>query len=348
VNTTYYWNVQAVGDGSTTQDSAWANSGKDWSFKTVAKATLNPPILGMPNNGAGGQFTTLLLRWHDTNIRPQETKNKIRIKAAGKGYVYYSLPQDSPSLVVSKLSPTATYYWNAQAIGNGTTIISSDWANSGTDWSFTTSPPASVAPPTLTAPSNGSTSQPFELHLEWNHIIADPPEIGFKIRIKASGGGYTYMNAGPNIKSVLKTGLAPGKTYYWNVQAVGDGTGILSSDWANGGVDWSFTTSLPVTLNAPVLVAPTDNATDQPLSVTLQWTDTNTTFQEKGYQIRVKPAGGAYLNVTMLKDATSYLKKGLSRNKTYYWNVRAKGTGTSTKDSAWANAGVDWKFATIK
>jgi hypothetical protein len=113
-------------------------------------------------------------------------------------------------------------------------------------------------------------------------------------------------------------------------------------------VDWSFTTAAPVTLNAPVLVAPTDGTIDQPLSVTLQWTDTNTTFQEKGYQIRIKAAGGAYSNVTTLKNAISYLKKGLVKNKLYYWNVRAKGTGASTMDSAWANAGVDWKFTTIK
>ena len=156
------------------------------------------------------------------------------------------------------------------------------------------------------------------------------------------------MNAGQNITSVLKTGLAARKTYYWNIQAVGDGTGILSSAWANGGVDWAFTTSAPVTLNPPILVAPADGAIDQPLNITLQWTDTNTTFQEKGYQIRIKPAGGAYTNVTTAKDAISYLKKALAKNKTYYWNVRAKGTGTSTKDSAWANSGSDWKFTTIR
>jgi hypothetical protein len=80
----------------------------------------------------------------------------------------------------------------------------------------------------------------------------------------------------------------------------------------------------PVTLSAPVLIAPTDGATDQPLSVILQWTDTNTTFQEMDCQIRIKPAGGVYTIVITLKNVISYLKKGLVKNKTYYWNVRAK------------------------
>jgi len=57
---------------------------------------------------------------------------------------------------------------------------------------------------------------------------------------------------------------------------------------------------------------------------------------------------GAYANVTTVKNAITYLKKGLVKNETYYWNVRAKGTGTSAKDSAWANSGVDWRFTTIK
>jgi hypothetical protein len=40
------------------------------------------------------------------------------------------------------------------------------------------------------------------------------------------------------------------------------------------------------------------------------------------------------------------LKSGLASNKTYYWNVRAKGNGSSSINSPWANSGADWKFTT--
>jgi hypothetical protein len=348
LNTTYYWNVQAIGNGSSIENSAWGSSGKDWSFKIIAKATLNPPTLQSPGNGATGQYTTLALQWQDTNSLPQELTCKVRIKAAGGGYKYYTANQNTISYMAAKLLSNKTYYWNVQALGNGTTIITSAWANSGLDFAFTTGAPVTLSAPTLSGPGNGTSGQPFDLNLQWVDPNSSPQEVGHKIRIKAGTGAYTYANAGQNVISILKTGLAVSKTYYWNVQAAGDGMGIMSSEWANGGVDWSFTTSAPVTLNPPGLVAPADNAPDQPLNLNLQWADTNSVFQEKGYQIRIKPAGGAYTNVTTAKNVVSYLKKALAKNKTYYWNVRALGNGTSTKNSLWANSEVDWKFSTIK
>jgi hypothetical protein len=213
---------------------------------------------------------------------------------------------------------------------------------------FTINQSATLTAPSLVSPVDGATNQPTTLSFQWQDTNSSPQELKYQIRIKPAGGAYTLLNSTKDATSYLLTLTKANKAYSWNVRAIGNGSTIKNSAWANGGVDWSFTTSAPVTLNPPDLVAPADNATDQPLNVTLQWTDTNTMFQEKGYQIRIKPAGGAYTNVITAKDAISYLKKGLAKNKIYYWNVRAKGTGTSTKDSSWANSGVDWKFTTIK
>jgi hypothetical protein len=33
-NTTYYWNVKAIGNGKDIKDSKWAVSGNDWKFTT--------------------------------------------------------------------------------------------------------------------------------------------------------------------------------------------------------------------------------------------------------------------------------------------------------------------------
>jgi len=93
----------------------------------------------------------------------------------------------------------------------------------------------------------------------------------------------------------------------------------------------------------PTLAAPGNYATGQPISVTLNWVDTNT--QELSYRIRIKPAGGAYAYIKVTANTVSYLKSGLAKNKTYLWSVQAKGNGTSIKDSAFP---ADWRFTTIK
>jgi len=93
----------------------------------------------------------------------------------------------------------------------------------------------------------------------------------------------------------------------------------------------------------PTLAAPGNYATGQPISVTLNWVDTNT--QELSYRIRIKPAGGAYAYIKVTANTVSYLKSGLAKNKTYLWSVQAKGNGTSIKSSAFP---ADWRFTTIK
>jgi hypothetical protein len=77
----------------------------------------------------------------------------------------------------------------------------------------------------------------------------------------------------------------------------------------------------------------------------LQWSDTNSSPQEQGYRVRIKPEGGSY---PVGQNVTSYPVSGLSLYTKYYWNVQALGNGTSTLDSPWANSGVDWSFTTVR
>jgi len=82
--------------------------------------------------------------------------------------------------------------------------------------------------------------------------------------------------------------------------------------------------------------------------VTLSWTDTNSSPQEVGYQVRIKPAGGAYKTINVGQNIAQLVRSGLLKNKIYSWNVRTKGDGKGLLTSAWANGGVDWKFTTQK
>ncbi len=346
--TTYDWGVQAVGNGTDVLDSAWSDSGIDWHFTTIGPTSLNAPALASPPEAATKQPLNTILQWQDTNINPQEQGYKIRIKNAGGNYSFYTVSQNTTSFQPPPLSLNTIYYWSVQAIGNGNNTADSAWANSGLDRSFKTAARVTLFAPTPAAPSNGVSGQPPAVELQWSDTNSDPQEVKYKIRFKAAGGAYVFINVSQDTTSYLKGGLAPNKTYYWNVQAVGNGANILNSSWANSGVDWTFRTAAPVILNAPTLIAPPGGATDQPLTIMLQWLDTNGSPQEQHYRIRIKPAGGGYAFFNSAQDATSYIKSALGRNKTYSWNVRAKGDGSGTKDSPWAGAGVDWKFTTIK
>jgi uncharacterized repeat protein (TIGR01451 family)/uncharacterized repeat protein (TIGR02543 family) len=199
--------------------------------------------------------------------------------------------------------------------------------------------------PTLVDPANNATGQPSSVTLKWQDTNSSPQELHYKVRIKPAGGAYKNYTLAANTTSFMKSGLTPGKLYYWNVQAVGTGTTTKNSLWANGGVDFKFTVQPPATLNAPTLASPADGAIDQPLSLSLNWLDTNSSPQELHYKVRFKVAGGAYSNTTLAAGASSYAKSGLARGKTYYWSVQAIGNGTTIKNSAWP---ADYRFTTIK
>jgi hypothetical protein len=109
----------------------------------------------------------------------------------------------------------------------------------------------------------------------------------------------------------------------------------------------SFYATYKYFLKPPKLNGPAKGSVNLPTTVTLSWEDTNDPSgpQELKYKIRIKPAGGAYSYITVAANAISYIKSGLTHNKTYSWSVQAIGNGTSVLSSPWPG---DWKFTTIK
>jgi len=222
-------------DPESTNDSATST------ITTASTKNLLPPILLSPFNNATGQPTSVKLKWQDTNTTPQEIKYKVRIKKAGGFYVNYALAAGTVQYIKSGLALGKVYYWNVQAVGNGTTTRTSAWANGGVDFKFTVAPPVTLNPPTLTLPANGATGQPTSVNLQWTDTNSSPDELYYKVRFKIAGGTYTVTTLGPDVTSLLKTGLKSGKTYYWSVMAVGNGTSVKNSAWP---ADFKFTATM--------------------------------------------------------------------------------------------------------
>ena len=138
------------------------------------------------------------------------------------------------------------------------------------------------------------------------------------------------------------TGLSPDTTYHVRAYATNSsGTGY--------GNDVSFMTlTAPGTLNAPVLLTPSDGATGQPTVINLSWRDTNVNPAEAGYKIRIKPSGGTYTNYTVGQNIESKKLSGLLTKTQYFWNVKALGKNDGIADSPWFNSGKDNDFTTKK
>ena len=225
--------------GMSCLDSNGANDSATAALNTIPQKQLLPPLLLSPESGNTGLPSTVTMKWADTNGNPQEVKHKLRLKKQGGSYVNTTLAQNTSQFVKSGLAAGKTYYWNVQAVGNGTTTKTSAWANGGVDFSFTVAPPATLNPPDLVSPANNAAGQPLSVTLQWNDNNSSPDELQYKVRFKIAGGAYAVTTLGPGVTQLLKTGLKAGKTYYWSVMAVGNGTTIKSSAWP---ADFKFTT----------------------------------------------------------------------------------------------------------
>jgi len=124
----------------------------------------------------------------------------------------------------------------------------------------------------------------------------------------------------------------------------GDATGIANPATitidGNKSVTAHFTAG--TALFAPVLTAPADGAAGIGASATLEWTDTNSSPQEKKFLVRIKKAGGEYTYIVVAANKTSYVVNGLTAGTTYSWSVQAMGP-TAAQNSEFP---ADWTFTT--
>lgn len=80
-------------------------------------------------------------------------------------------------------------------------------------------------------------------------------------------------------------------------------------------------TSLNSSPTIPILVSPADNSTEQPLSLNLSWTSTDSDNDSLKYDVIVKNASNTIVqNINAIKTTTHNLT-GLQYNTTYFWQV---------------------------
>jgi len=187
--------------------------------------------------------------------------------------------------------------------------------------------------PNLISPPNGSTGiSHVSVELEWSSLA------------EATNYQYQYCEDNTFSTGVIDgtttsltttiTDLNESTTYYWRVRGQNaDG----NSPWSS---IWSFTTNFQF-LEAPSLTAPSNGATNQPITLYLYWTDI---ADNVGYAYQydtVSDFSSPVMQEGTTTTNTSYVNvSNLFFGKTYYWRAMTLG---SPENSEWSPT---WNFST--
>ena len=320
-NTKYYWKVCARSGGGL---GPWSVK---WNFTTVISPPAAPTLIAPPN-GAINITITPTLDWNDV-----PTAVNYRIRVSTDSSFVTSIINDS-NLTVSQytipngfLSNNTKYYWrvNAKNIGgNG--------PNSAT-WNFTTVI-NSPAAPVLVAPPNGSVNVTLMPLLDWNDV---PTATAYRVMVSVDSLFTTYVINDTNITisqyQVLTAVLQNNTKYFWKVSARNAGGG---GPWCSS---WNFRTIVPIP-PVPVLIAPPNNSTNQPLNVLFDW-DSIAVAETYRIQLSTDSAFAITLWDTVVVQSNLRAKPGLlSLNVKYFWRVNA------TNIAGTGNWSAGWNFRT--
>ncbi len=314
---TYYWRVRASNSNGT---SVWSDV---WSFTTVIIAPT-APILLSPANGATGVPTSPFCSWN-SSLSATSYHLQVATDPLFQSIVFDQGNLTSTSQQVTGLIANTKYYWRVNATNSAGT---SGWS---AEWNFTTSIGLPTIP-TLSSPSDKSTSVSINTSLTWNpasgadsYTLHVGTDVNFMPPLVFSQSGIVGT-------SQPLTGLPNNRTLYWRVNA---SNGAGSSGWSNV---WSFTTVVSAP-TAPTLLAPANNAINIPINPTLMWIASPTA---ESYHVQV--ATNSNFSPTLLDQSslsgTTHALTNLVPNTVHFWRVNATNAGGT---SDWSSV---WRFTT--
>ena len=219
------------------------------------------------------------------------------------------------TLNVSGLSPGTTYYFQVRAYN-----AISPSPNSNTA-SATTLDAAPLAPSALTATAMSQT----QINLTWADNSGN--ELGFYLdRATDSGFASSVLTTplGANVTALSVTGLSPSTTYYFQVRAYNNG-GASANSAAASATTQDYPPSAPSGLSATVISFS---------QINLSWTDNS--LNEMGFYLDRASDSGFGSNLVssaIAANVTTFSATGLLPNSTYYFRVRAYGSGGASGNS---------------
>ncbi len=342
----YYWKVTA-----TVNDAGAANNTESTISATGSfTLTIPGPALTAPVNGLTGVSVEPTMTWGSVTgavsyklyVATASTFGATNIYAVDQGT---NLSKAFTEAITNfPLSNGTTYYWKVAAVDNAGT----EYASS--TYHFTTFPDVS---PTLTNPANASTVYTSSVLMGWT-INQAVGTLKFKLQYQETSqsdnteptaGEWAADGSGTDATSVTTTNLSysinvnGGRKYYWRVVVLNSSNEV--EDYSSV---YAFTTSGGATVN-PIPSYPIGGATVYTNSPTLYWY-VNEYASGVTYQVRyatastvdgdgmLTDASAASLptdaNIATATSAMYKALSGLNPGTTYYWEVRAYYSATSS------------------
>lgn len=297
-----------------------------YTYRLITTAKPASPLPLVPPDMAGAQPPSLSLMWRSavgaTSYHIQLATDSFFVS----GIVLNDSTLADTSVNVNGLANGTKYYWHVQAKNDSGV---SSWSNI---WSFTTiiaPPPA----PMLLLPADHAINQNISPVLKWNTSVR---AASYHIVVATDSNfvnGIVLTDSTLTDTTQALSPLAFSTTYYWHVRAKNIG-GL--SPWS---VRRSFTTVVLIP-DAPSLIAPLNNAIDQPASITLRW---NKLVSVNSYRVQLSSdsnfVGGFVLNDSAIVDTFATVDD-LAGNTMYFWRVSAKNAGGTGPFSTL------WRFTT--
>ena len=282
---------QYAGGALVASDSSYGD------FRIEVPGVLGPPALQTPSNGATCQGTSGTLDWSDVS---GASGYRVQIgTTCGSGSEYDVTSSQYP---YSGLQGGTTYYWRVRtknACGN--------YGSYSGCFSFTTDA-GPLSAPSLQSPSNGATCQGTSGTLDWSDVSG---ASGYRVQIGTSCGSGSEYDV--TSSQYPYSGLQGGTTYYWRVR-----TKNACANYGSYSGCYSFATD-PGGLPAPSLQSPSNGASCQGTSGTVDWSDV---IGASGYRVQIGTSCGSGSEYDVTSSQYSY--SGLQGGTTYYWRVRTK------------------------
>ena len=228
---------------------------------------------------------------------------------------------------------------------------------------FSFAPPAPPAVPTLLTPANHRIGMPLSGDtISWTPS-AGATNYNLVISLDSLATQVVYNDTTLTGTSYIFSGFSPLLNWWWKVRAKN------AVGWSAFTVPWVFRTKGPSTV--PTLITPANNATNQPVAFTSNWSkaidQTNkphgltvvpvgqgTTVQNKNifepmspdavtnywYELYTDTTTTALIKDSTLTDTTRAIS-GLANNTNYWWRVKGK------NDVGWGPFSGYFKFTTV-
>jgi formylglycine-generating enzyme required for sulfatase activity len=205
-------------------------------------------------------------------------------------------------------------------------------------YSLSTSSNNQPYPPTNPSPPQNANNQGLSTQLSWVGGDPDGDTVVYDVYFNAGNSPPTTKVANHKVGTTYNPGtLTSGTAYSWKVVAF-DEHGLSTA-----GPVWNFNTEVvaqpPGAFNK---VTPSNNATNQPTSLILDWGDSNgATSYTYCYDTSNDNTCASWVSTGAISQATI---SGLNEATTYYWQVKA----TNSNGTTYAN-GSDtayWSFTT--